>query len=225
MALFRYDAAHENDAERTARHFDERGDKIERKRNSRRGFRSGQKRSGGRLLSRRRRRRSGGVLGLPRRGTEEAQLALNRSTPRCPPWPSRPQARRRSPWQAPPRRRSFPTNVSSTACDCSRRSSRHALPKGSDILSERPIRGPLRPRRREQNRHHHVGERRRNCDGARPRRIGLGPEQRGRVRAEIVKLAGQIVGLAGIAPTDFANAWIVPIRRFHRITQSALFSQ
>ena len=42
MALFRYDAAQENDAERTARHFDERGDKIERKRNSRRGFRSGQ---------------------------------------------------------------------------------------------------------------------------------------------------------------------------------------
>ena len=42
MALFRCDAAQENDAERTARHFDERGDKIERKRNSRRGFRSGQ---------------------------------------------------------------------------------------------------------------------------------------------------------------------------------------
>ena len=42
MALFRYDAAQENDAERAARHFDERGDKIERKRNSRRGFRSGQ---------------------------------------------------------------------------------------------------------------------------------------------------------------------------------------
>jgi class 3 adenylate cyclase len=41
MALFRYPAAQENDAERTARHFDERGDKIERKRNSRRGFRSG----------------------------------------------------------------------------------------------------------------------------------------------------------------------------------------
>ena len=42
MALFKYDAAQENDAERTARHFDKRGDKIERKRNSRRGFRSGQ---------------------------------------------------------------------------------------------------------------------------------------------------------------------------------------
>ena len=42
MTLFRYPAAQENDAERTARHFDERGDKIERKRNSRRGFRSGQ---------------------------------------------------------------------------------------------------------------------------------------------------------------------------------------
>ena len=40
MALFRYDAAQENDAERTARHFDDRGDKIGRKRNSRRGFRS-----------------------------------------------------------------------------------------------------------------------------------------------------------------------------------------
>jgi class 3 adenylate cyclase len=42
MALFRYDAAQEKDAERTARHFDERGDNIERKKNSRRGFRSGQ---------------------------------------------------------------------------------------------------------------------------------------------------------------------------------------
>jgi class 3 adenylate cyclase len=31
MALFRYPAAQENDAERTARPFDERGDKIERK--------------------------------------------------------------------------------------------------------------------------------------------------------------------------------------------------
>jgi hypothetical protein len=42
MALFRYNAAQENDPERTARHFEDRGDKIERKRNSRRGFRSGQ---------------------------------------------------------------------------------------------------------------------------------------------------------------------------------------
>ena len=43
MALFRYDAAQKNDAERTPPHFDERGDKIERKRNSRgEAFRSGQ---------------------------------------------------------------------------------------------------------------------------------------------------------------------------------------
>src|SRR5580704_17397524 len=99
MALFRYDAAQENDAERTARHFDERGDKIERKRNSRRGFRSGQQAlpwstSFPPQAPQKRRRPRPASTGLGGSG----QLALNRSTPRCPPWPSMPQAQRRSPW-------------------------------------------------------------------------------------------------------------------------------
>jgi class 3 adenylate cyclase len=59
MALFRYPAAEENDAEHTARHFDERGDQIERKGIRGEAFGLGDKRSRGRLLSRRRRRRSG----------------------------------------------------------------------------------------------------------------------------------------------------------------------
>ena len=59
MALFRYDAAQENDAERIARHSDERGDKIERKGIRGEAFGLGNKRSRGRLLSRRRCRRSG----------------------------------------------------------------------------------------------------------------------------------------------------------------------
>jgi hypothetical protein len=59
MALFRHDAAQENDAERTARHFDERGDKMERKGIRGEAFGPGNKRSRGRLLSRCRRRRSG----------------------------------------------------------------------------------------------------------------------------------------------------------------------
>ena len=63
MALFRDDAPQENDAEHTARHFDERGDKIERKEIRDEAFGPGNKRSPGRLLSRRRRRRSGDVLG------------------------------------------------------------------------------------------------------------------------------------------------------------------
>jgi hypothetical protein len=96
-ALFRYDAAHENDAERTARHFDERGDKIERKGIRGEAFGLGNKCSRGRLLSRRRRRRSGARPASPGHGGR-GQLALNRSTPRCPPWPSMPQAQRRSPW-------------------------------------------------------------------------------------------------------------------------------
>jgi hypothetical protein len=80
MALFRYDAAQENDAEHTERHFDERGDKIERKGIRGEAFGPGNKRSRGRLLSRRMRRRSGGVLGLPRRGSEpEGNSTLNRS--------------------------------------------------------------------------------------------------------------------------------------------------
>ena len=63
-----------------------------------------------------------GVLGLPRRGSEAARNStLNRSTPRCLPSPSTPPARRRSPWPAPPSRRSGPSTVSSTACGSTHR--------------------------------------------------------------------------------------------------------
>jgi hypothetical protein len=55
---------------------------------------------------------------------QRATRALNRSTPRCPPWPSRPRARRRSPSRARPRRQCGPSIVSSRASDFRRRRAR-----------------------------------------------------------------------------------------------------
>jgi hypothetical protein len=60
-------------------------------------------------------------------GSEAAgNSTLNRSTPRCPPWPSRPRARRRSPWRAQPRRQSAPTTFALTACGFRRRHARRS---------------------------------------------------------------------------------------------------
>ena len=122
MALFRYDAAQENDAERTARRFERRQDRAQKEFEARLSvwatiapvvdfFPA-----------------AGAVeaaLGLPRRGTEaEGNSTLNRSTPRCPPWPSRPRALRRSPSRAPPHRQCGPSIVSSRASDFRRRRAR-----------------------------------------------------------------------------------------------------
>jgi hypothetical protein len=125
MALFRYDAARENDTERIARHFDERGeDRAQKEFEARLSVWTTSAPVADFFPA------AGTVeaaLGLPRRGTEaEGNSTLNRSTPRCPPWPSRPQAQRRSPWQAPPRRQSSPTTASLTAYDFRRRHARRS---------------------------------------------------------------------------------------------------
>jgi hypothetical protein len=96
-------------------------------------------------------------------------------------------------------------------------SSRQALPKRCDILSERLIRSPLRTRQREQNRHQNVGEHRRDGDVAGPRRIVLRLEELGRVGAVTVELRGEIVSLGGIASANGADRRIVPVGSFHTI--------
>ena len=124
MALFRYDAAQENDAERTARHFDERGDKIERKKEfeARLSVRATTAPAVDFFPA------AGAVEAAARpasTGTEAAgNSTLNRSTLRCPPWPSRPRALRRSPSRAPPHRQCGPSIVSSRAFYFPRRRAR-----------------------------------------------------------------------------------------------------
>ena len=83
-------------------------------------------------------------------------------------------------------------------------SSRQALPKRCDILPERLIGGPIRPRQREQNRHQNVGEHRRDGDVAGPRRI-CRLEKRGGVGAEIAEFGGEIIRLGGPAPANRAD--------------------
>jgi hypothetical protein len=92
---------------------------------------------------------------------------------------------------------------------------RQARPERGDIRSERLIRSPGLPRQREQNRHQHVDEHRREADFVWPRRILSRLEELGGVGPSIVQLAGEIVSLSGPLPADSSNRRVVPIRRLH----------
>jgi len=93
---------------------------------------------------------------------------------------------------------------------------RQALPQRCDILPEGLIGGPIRPRQREQNRHQHVGEHRRDGDVSRPRRI-VRLEKRSGVSAATVKLGREIVSLGRIASANGADRRIVSVGSFHTI--------
>jgi hypothetical protein len=89
-------------------------------------------------------------------------------------------------------------------------SSRRALPKRCDILSERPIGLVLfPPRQRQQNGDQNIGEHRWDRDVVWPRRVNRF-KQRAGVSAITFEVVGNRIGFGGVVAADFAKPRIIP---------------